>query len=210
MAVDDFAGAVLVAAVLVAAVLVTVVLVAAVLVTVVLVAAAFAAGVLVAVLAPVSGQRADDQIAPLSLSYQARGEALTAQAQYPAAIDALETALAVDPRNRGAYRALARVASAQGLYGKSIKLYGEVLAIEPNDLEALAGQGDAMVQRGAVDRARANLARIQKLCASSAGATCAPATRLASAIAKGPPPAVVTAQAKPAATAPATAAVKPQ
>lgn len=145
----------------------------------------------------VSGQRADDQIAPLSLAYQTRGEALTASGQYPAAIDALETALVVDPRNRGAYRSLARVAHAQGLYGKAIKLYGEVLAIEPNDLAALAGQGEAMVQRGAVDRARANLERIRKLCASG----CAPATQLAASIAKGPPPAVVTAEVKPAAPA---------
>lgn len=141
----------------------------------------------------VSGQRADDQIAASSLAYQARGEALTASGQYPAAIDALETALIVDPRNRGAYRSLARVAQAQGLYGKAIKLYGEVLALEPNDLPALAGQGDAMVQRGAVERARANLARIQKLCATG----CGPATQLAAVIAKGPPPAVVTAQAVP-------------
>ncbi len=154
----------------------------------------------------VSGQRADDQIAAASVAYQARGEALTASAQYPAAIDALETALAVDPRNRGAYRALARVAHAQGLYGKSIKLYGEVLSIEPNDLAALAGQGDAMVQRGAVDRARANLERIRKLCATG----CAPATQLASAIAKGPPAAVITAQAKPPVAPPAAAPVKPQ
>jgi hypothetical protein len=63
-----------------------------------------------------------------------------------------------------------------------------VLAIEPNDLVALAGQGEAMVQRGAVDRARANLERIKKLCASG----CAPSVQLSAAIAKGPPPAVVT------------------
>ena len=36
----------------------------------------------------VSGQRADDQITPLSVAYQSRGEALTAQRQYPAATDA--------------------------------------------------------------------------------------------------------------------------
>lgn len=149
----------------------------------------------------VVGQRADGQIAPLSVTLQTRGEALTAAGQFTQAIDTLETALAVDPRNRGAYRALARVAYAQGLYGKAIKLYGEVLAIEPNDLSALAGQGDAMVQRGAVERARANLERIRKLCASG----CAPATQLASSIAKGPP--VVTAQAKPVIKA---APVKPQ
>lgn len=154
----------------------------------------------------VRGQRADDQIAPVSLAYQTRGEALTASGQLAAATDALETALAVDPRNRGAYRSLARAAAAQGLYGKAIKLYGEVLALEPNDLAALQGQGDAMVQRGAVERARANLERIRKLCASG----CAPATQLSAAIAKGPPPAVVTAQAKPVATVVPAPVTKPQ
>ena len=47
-----------------------------------------------------------------------------------------------------------------------------------------------MVQRGAMERARANLARVRTLCK----AECAPATELAAAIAKGPPPAVVAAQ----------------
>ena len=140
----------------------------------------------------VSSQRADDQIAPLSVDYQRRGEALTASRQFPAAIDALETALVVDPRNRGAYSSLARVAYAQGLYGKAIKLYGEVLAIEPNDLAALAGQGEAMVQRGAVERARVNLDRIRKLCTSS----CPQEALLTGVIAKGPPPALLAAQAR--------------
>ena len=48
-----------------------------------------------------------------------------------------------------------------------------------------------MVQKGAVERAKANLARIKALCKVD----CAPATQLAAVIAKGPPPAVMTAQA---------------
>ena len=75
--------------------------------------------------------------------------------------DLLETALAVDPRNRGAYIALGRVAQAQHLPGKAIRFYREALRLEPNDLNALAGQGEAMVQTGAVERAQANLERVQ-------------------------------------------------
>jgi hypothetical protein len=72
-------------------------------------------------------------------------------------------------------------------------MYREALALEPNDVAALAGQGEAMVQKGAVERAKANLARIKTLCKTA----CAPATTLAAVIAKGPPPAVVTAQVSP-------------
>jgi hypothetical protein len=38
------------------------------------------------------------------------------------------------------------------------------LLIEPNDVAALAGQGQAMVDRGALERARDNLNRITKIC----------------------------------------------
>jgi len=101
--------------------------------------------------------------------------------------------LAVDPRNRGAYALMAQVAQQQSLPGKAIRLYRESLLIEPNDLAALAGQGEAMVAKGAVTKAKENLARIRVLCVGA----CPDGTRLAAAIAKGPPPAVQSAQAAP-------------
>lgn len=137
------------------------------------------------------GQRPDAQINPQSLALLQQGEALTASGQYDAAIDALETALVVDPRNRSAYVALARVAQAQKLPGKAIRFYSEALTLEPNDLGALAGQGEALVQRGAVERAKRNLDRLKTLC----GNPCPQATTLAAAIAKGPPAEMMTAQA---------------
>lgn len=106
------------------------------------------------------------------------------------ATDLLETALAVDPRNRDAYMALARIAQAQRLPGKAIRLYEDALRIEPNDIAALAGQGEAFVQRGAVERARRNLTRVQQLCT---GRTCPQVAQLTAAINRGPP--VETAQA---------------
>ena len=137
------------------------------------------------------GQRPDDQIDARSVTLAQQAEALTAAAQYDQAIDLLETALAVDPRNRGAYVALARVAQAQKLPGKAIKLYNEALKLEPNDINALAGQGEALVQRGAVERAKRNLEKVKVACKSA----CPQATTLAAAIAKGPPAEVLTARA---------------
>jgi hypothetical protein len=97
----------------------------------------------------------------------------------------LETALVVDPRNREAFKQLAEIARVQQLPGKSIRFYREALTIEPNDVAALRGQGEAMVQKGALGRARENLAKIRTLCGKEA--ECAAATTLAAAIAKGPP-----------------------
>jgi Tfp pilus assembly protein PilF len=135
-------------------------------------------------------QRPDDQIDSRSVALAAQGQALNAQARYNEATDLLESALAIDPRNRQAYIGLARVAQGQKLPGKAIKFYFEALKLEPNDVNALAGQGEALVQRGAVDRARRNLERVRSLCS----APCPQATTLAAAIAKGPPPEVLTAQ----------------
>ena len=142
------------------------------------------------------GQRADDQINPRSMALLQQGQALTAAARYDQAIDALETALVVDPRNRAAYIALARVAQGQKLPGKAVRLYAEALKLEPNDVTALAGQGEALVQRGAVERAKRNLEKLRTACKDP----CPQATTLAAVIAKGPPPEVLTAQAP--ATAP--------
>jgi len=138
----------------------------------------------------VNGQRADDQINPKSMILLGEGQAQLRAGNLTAANDALETALAIDPRNRAAFITLGRVAQAQQLPGKAIGLYFEALALEPNDVTALSAQGEAMVQRGAVERARANLVRVRTLCKSE----CPPATQLAAAIAKGPPPTIVAAQ----------------
>lgn len=148
------------------------------------------------------GQRPDDQIDPRSMQLLAQGTAARAAGNLDGATDLLETALAVDPRNRQAVITLAEVAQARGLPGKSIRLYREALALEPNDVAALRGQGQALVAKGAVEKAKENLAKIKTLCTSG----CPDADMLAAAIAKGPavtPPAV--AQAVPASGKPVTA-----
>lgn len=143
-------------------------------------------------------QRPDDQIDARSLSLLQQGHAAQTAGNLDGATDAYESALAVDPRNRQAFVALAEVARARGLPGKAIRFYREALALEPNDVAALRGQGEAMVAKGAVERAKENLARIKAICASQ----CRDAGELAAVIAKGPP-VTSTAQAEPPATPPA-------
>jgi hypothetical protein len=81
------------------------------------------------------------------------------------------------------------------------RLYREALSLEPNDTAALRGQGEAMVAKGAMERAKENLAKIEKLCAK----VCTDATQLSAAIAKGPPVTTAQAEAVPAPSATPTA-----
>ena len=152
---------------------------------------ALSAAIAVATMASAgSGQRPDDQIDPRSVQLVEQAQGIAAAGRHNEAIDLLETALAVDPRNRSAYVALGRVAQSQRLPGKAIRLYGDALKLEPNDINALAGQGEAFVQRGAVERARANLERVRQLC----NQTCPQAQQLAAVIQRGPPAEALAAQ----------------
>ena len=147
-----------------------------------------AALTLVCVSTSLSGQRPDDQIDARSLQLLSEGRSAKAAGNLDQATDLLETALAVDPRNRQAFIVLAQVAEARGLPGKAIRLYREALTLEPNDVAALKGQGEALVAKGAVSVAKGNLAKIRTLCKAG----CPEANQLAAVIAKGPP--VTTAQ----------------
>ena len=137
------------------------------------------AGAMVA--APVASQKPDDQILPRSIELLRQGETLLAAGRFEQADDVLETALAVDPRNRTAFVVMARVAQKQKLFGKAIRFTNKALALEPGDRDALAVQGEAMVELGAVPRARDNLAKLQKLCPSG----CQQLAMLSAAISRG-------------------------
>jgi tetratricopeptide (TPR) repeat protein len=134
------------------------------------------------VTSPAAGQRPDNQIAPQSVQFQRQGEALIASGKFTEAEDALETSLAVDPRNRSAFVDLARAADRQKLFGKAIRLAGKALELEPNDLDALETQGEAMVELGAIPRAKENLTKLQKLCSTD----CRQVAALSAAINRGP------------------------
>lgn len=131
----------------------------------------------------VIGQRPDDQIAPQSVALLKQGEALLTEGKLIEADDALEAALVLDPKNRAAFTAMAKVAIKQKLYGQAIKLTNKALTLEPTDRDAIAVQGQAMVELGALPRAKENLAKLQELCGN---AGCPEVAVLSTAIAKGP------------------------
>jgi tetratricopeptide (TPR) repeat protein len=112
-----------------------------------------------------------------------QGQALLAAGKLEDAENALETALAVDPRNRWAYIDLAKVAEKQRLFGKAIRMTNKALIIEPNDLDAIAVQGEAMVEMGATARAQENLQKLQTICGTKA---CPQVAQLSAAISRGP------------------------
>lgn len=151
-----------------------------------------------------NGQKPDAQINPLSVAWVEKGETARKAGDLQGAIDAYETALAVDPRNRPAFIALGEVSRAQGLTGKSIRFYREALLLDPTDLDALAGQGEAMVDKGAIEKAKENLTKLKSLCRTG----CQEVAALSAAIEKGSmtaqlsakdvaPPAVVSTTEKP-------------
>src|SRR6476619_2719136 len=131
---------------------------------------------------PSVGQRADDQISPKSIQLMHQGQASLSAGKLEDAENSLETALAVDPRNRWAYVDLARVAEKQQLFGKALRMTSKALLIEPNDLDAIAVQGEAMVELGAVARAQANLQKLQGICRQG----CPQLAQLSTAISRGP------------------------
>ena len=131
---------------------------------------------------PVVGQRADNQIFPRSIELQRQAATQLTAGKLIESAELLETALAVDPRNRSAFVDLARVAQKQRLFGKTIRLTTKALELEPNDLDAIQVQGQAMVELGALPRARENLAKLQRICTSG----CKQVDALSAAISRGP------------------------
>ncbi len=108
------------------------------------------------------------------------------------AVDAFEAALVVDPGYTPTLLRLAEAARASDLQGKAIHYYREALAREPKNVDALAGEGAALAEKGALAKARERLVLVEKACGKSA---CAPALALSAAIARGPVTRVQTAEA---------------
>ena len=152
--------------------------------------AALALSLVVAVTASV-GMGAERQPDPRAAALVAEGKSQLAAGQVETAVDSFEAALAVDPGYTAVYLDLGEAARAQGLQGKAIRYYREALERDPKNLAALSGEGQAMLEKGAVDKAKRNLAQLQSLC----GGSCSQAQQLATAIENHPVKPVLTAEA---------------
>ncbi len=152
--------------------------------------AALALSLLVAVNASVGyGAGRDPSPAAVALASEGRGQLAAGQVQD--AIDSFEAALAVDPGYTGLYLDLAEAARVQGLQGKAIHYYREALEREPGNLAAISGEGEALIEKGAVEKARRNLSKLESLC----GEGCTEARQLAAALERGPSTAALTVEA---------------
>jgi len=153
--------------------------------------AAFALSLLAALSTSTGTAKVNDAVDPRALALLETGRGQLSAGEIDGAIDNFEAALTVDPAYTPTYVALAQAAHRAGLQGKAIHYYREALEREPNNLAAIAGEGGAMAQKGALEKAKANLVRLQGLC----GKSCPEAEQLAGVIAKGPIAKVVTAEA---------------
>lgn len=153
--------------------------------------AALALSMLVAVTGSAGSARVGEPTDPRTRILLDTGRGALAHGDVDAATDNFEAALAVDPGSPDAYLALGDAARNAGLQGKAIHYYRKALARDPNNLSALSGEGGAMAEKGAIEKARGNLARLEGLC----GRTCPQTEQLAGVIAKGPVAKVVSADA---------------
>lgn len=150
--------------------------------------AAAALSLLAAVSASV-GHGAERQPDPRAAILIAEGRAALTADEPQKAIDAFEAALAIDPAHTAIYVEMAEAARREGLQGKAIRYYREALKREPGNFDAISGEGAALVEKGAVEKARLNLAKLESLC----GSNCSSTQQLAMAIQRGPEPRVKTA-----------------
>ena len=128
---------------------------------------------------------------PRAASLEAIGRGALAAGDVGQATDAFEAALAVDP---GAGRLLVDLAAAargQGMPGKALHYYRAAMDRDPQDTAAIAGEGEALAEQGALDKARRDLSRLENLC----GADCPASRELATAIDKQAEPKMVSAEA---------------
>ena len=153
--------------------------------------AAAALSLLVAVTARASLSAPPEHLDPRASALLAQGRAELVAGRSDAAVDAFEAALVIQPGSTPVLLQLAEATRRQGMQGKAIRYYREALGADPRNLMAISGEGLAMVEKGAVEKARRNLTRLEGLC----GKDCEATRQLAAAIAQGPAPRMVSAEA---------------
>lgn len=153
--------------------------------------AALALSLLVAVTSSVSFSAPSKPLDPRASALLAQGRAELAAGRVNEAVDAYEAALTVAPGTTQILLDLAEATRRQGMQGKALHYYREALENEPGNLLAISGEGAALAEKGAIEKARRNLSRLQGLCGSNCEAT----RELSAAIAQGPAPRVVSAEA---------------
>lgn len=132
-------------------------------------------------------EKFDDQ----TLALLVLGDSDLKAGRVDAAIDSFEAALVRQPGSVTVVLRMAAATRANGMQGKALHYYREALKSDPRNVVAIAGEGAALAEKGAVEKARRNLARLEDIC----GANCAAARELSAVIASRPKQQLVTADA---------------
>ncbi|MDG2004654.1 MAG: hypothetical protein P8J20_15130 [Novosphingobium sp.] len=153
--------------------------------------AALALSLLATVTASVSYSAPREKLDKQVKALIAEGRAELDAGKVNEAVGLFESALVRKPGSVTVLLNLAEATRENGLQGKALHYYREALKSDPRNLMAIAGEGAALAEKGAVEKARRNLARLEGICGKKCDAT----RQLASVIARGPTPRVVTAEA---------------
>ena len=153
--------------------------------------AGFALSLALALTASAGFSATPQPLDPRAAALVGQGRAALAAGNADGAIDAFEAALAVQPGSTEVTLGLAEATRRIGLPGKALHYYREAIERDPRNFTAISGEGVTLVEKGAIEKAKRNLARLQGTC----GASCAETQALAAAIARGPVERVVSADA---------------
>ncbi|MET1756551.1 tetratricopeptide repeat protein [Novosphingobium sp. RD2P27] len=153
--------------------------------------AALALSLVVAVSSSVLHSSPAQALDPRAAALVEQGRAAMAAGQHDEAIDAFEAALTLEPGSTEVLINLATATRRTGLQGRAIHYYRQALEVDPRNVAAIAGEGVALAEKGATEKANRNLARLKSLC----GADCEASQQLAAAIARGPSSRMVSAAA---------------
>jgi Flp pilus assembly protein TadD len=155
--------------------------------------AALALSLVVAVSSSALLSAPSEALDPRAAALLEQGRGAMAAGRNDEAISAFEAALTVQPGNVQVLVDLAAATRRTGLQGRAIHYYRQALDADPRNLSAIAGEGAALAEKGATEKANRNLARLKGLC----GADCTEVRQLATVIARGPLPKVATASVTP-------------
>jgi tetratricopeptide (TPR) repeat protein len=154
--------------------------------------AALALSLLAGVTSSVAWSSSVEQaLTPRASQLVAQGDARSKAGDANGAVDAYEAALVAQPGHSRILISLADATRAQGMQGKALHYYRAALVEDPRNVMAIAGEGAALAEKGAIEKAKRNLAQLEGLC----GADCEATRKLAAVLQAQPTTRVVQAEA---------------
>lgn len=122
---------------------------------------AVALSLVVAVSSSVIHSAPQQAMDPRATALVEEGRAAMNSGKVNEAIDSFEAALTVQPGSVPILLDLAAATRRTGLQGKALHYYREALQADPRNLTAIAGEGEALAEKGATEKANRNLARLK-------------------------------------------------